>query len=1212
MDTERVLCPACGQPNPQGKRFCGDCGAALPTPCPACGAANPPDKRFCGDCGATLTPAAVSTRPAASATTPATDLQGQVGAFRRALPPSMHEQVFTQEQGENRLLTILFADLSGSTAAIGALAPEDAAALLQEVLQAMVEAIVAHGGRINQVLGDAVLAFFGTPQAHENDPERAIRAALQIREAVQGRGLNATVGINSGEVYLGELGRGPQQEVRAVGSTVNLAARLQQKAQPGQILVGESVYRQTHRAFTFARHEVEAKGFSEPIAAYEVLRALPRPEKVRGIEGLRADLIGREKELAGIADALAAVRAGRGQIVTLIGEAGVGKSRLIAELKERAMAPAPDQPEPLWLEGRCLDVGMAVSYWPFLDLLRAHFAFLPEDNDRARGARISSAIEALVDRGDLPAGRAEEMLPLLGHLLGARFGSDLDERLTAASPEQIKHQTFLALVDLLVALARPQPLILVLEDLHWADSLSLDLVSLLMESLRLAPLLLVCVYRPEEEHKCWHLGAIATRKCYERFTEIPLKELTAAQSRRLVESLLHIEALPDPVKEQILGRAQGNPFFVEEVVRSLLDADLVYHDGAVWRARAEIAAVAVPESIQGVILSRVDRLEAETRHVLQSAAVIGRLFRRRLLEHLAQQEVELDRALAELEDRQLIYAERAIPEEEYSFHHVLAQETVYHNILRRRRVEFHRQVAEAMEQLYGDNLEEYYEQLAYHYAQGGIEDKALLYRELAGDKAQAHYANATAEGYYWDVVERLDTLGQVQDAARIRVKLGAVLTTVARYEDALAVLEQAGEAYRAAGDQEGLARSLAHIGWVYTFRGAPDEGIARLQSGLESLTTSSMSPGLAEVYLTLAPLFSISGRYGECLAVAERAYALAQALGDERLLGRAAFLCGLGLHHIGQAEAALRHREEAMRYSEKVGDVFCLSITLGDQAEELYRQGEFEQSWGYNARALALAERRGDQAWMAYVLFNRGHIAFFRGDWGQARSDAEQALASFRQIRDSWGTAYALYLLGRLGLAEGHWDEATRYLDEAASWAGQRGDLQGLRWIGGARAERDLLEGRPAAALATLEPLLDRPGFQENDVIPLVPLVAWAHLELGQTTAAEDIVAQAIARAMGQKYRPALVLALRILAMLAMRQGRWTDAEQALEEGLAATRTMSYPYAEAHLQRLQGEMHVHKGDREAARQHLEAALAIYQRLGARKDSEQVEGLLAGL
>jgi tetratricopeptide (TPR) repeat protein len=1013
-------------------------------------------------------------------------------------------------------------------------------------------------------------------------------------------------------VYLGELGRGPQQDVRAVGPAINLAARLQQKAQPGQILVGESVYRQTHRSFAFARGEVEAKGFAGPVAAYEVLRALPRPEKVRGIEGLRADLIGREKELAGLSDALAAVRAGRGQIVTLIGEAGVGKSRLVAELKELALAPVADQPLPLWLEGRCLDVGMAVSYWPFLDLLRAHFAFLPEDDDRARGARVSAAVDALVGRGDLPLGRAEEMLPLLGHLLGARFGSDLDERLAHASPEQIKHQTFLILVDLLVALARPQPLILVLEDLHWADSLSLDLVSLLMESLRLAPLLLVCVYRPEQEHKCWHLGAIATRKCPERFTELHLRELTAAQSRRLVESLLHIEALPVSVKEQILGRAQGNPFFVEEVVRSLIDAGLVYHDGTVWRARAEIAEVAVPESIQGVILSRVDRLEAEAKHVLQSAAVIGRLFRRRLLEHLAQQEVELDRALAELEDRQLIYEERAIPEEEYSFHHVLAQETVYHNILRRRRAVFHRQVAEAMERLYADSLEEYFEQLAYHYEQAGVQEKALEYLERAGDKAQAQYANAVAEGYYRDLVERLDGRGRSQDAARVRLKLGTVLTRQARYETALKVLERTANIYDKAGDLESLARVTAAIGEVHVRRGTPEEAVGRLLSLLERLDTDSPSPGLAALYLALAHLHYFSEQRSQSLVAAERASALASALGDDLILAQAEALRGDALTYLGRVEEALCALERATSLAEATGQVYALCQSLNMTARVYEFLGEFGRGRSYTDRAMAVAERAGEQHWIAFFHFHHGFIAFYAGEWALARRYGEQADVLFSHIGASVNSGYGLLILGLVSYGEGQWQAATTALEQTVRLQASTDFHEALRIAQSVLAEIEIRREQPAAARDRLLLLLNKPDLEGSDVAFLLPKLAWAHLELGELAAAGRMADEAEAYAHAKSDRLNLVEALRVQALVTMRQGQWTKAEHALEEGLTLARRMPYPYAEGRLLHVYGDLHVQKGEPEPARVRLEAALAIFRRLGARKDVERVEQALVAI
>jgi predicted ATPase len=840
-----------------------------------------------------------------------------------------------------------------------------------------------------------------------------------------------TAGINAGEVYLGERGRGPHQDVRAVGSAVNLAARLQQKAQPGQILVGESVYRHTHRAFAFARHEVEAKGFAEPVAAYEVVRALDHPEKVRGIEGLRAELIGREKELAGLADALAAVRAGRGQIVTLIGEAGVGKSRLIAELKELALAPVADQPRPLWLEGRCLDVGMAVSYWPFLDLLRAHFAFTPEDDDRARGARISAAVDALVGRGDLPAGRAEEMLPLLGHLLGARFGSELDERLAAASPEQIKHQTFLALVDLLVALARPQPLILVLEDLHWADSLSLDLVSLLMESLRLAPLLLVCVYRPEQEHKCWHLGAIATRKCHERHTEIPLKELTAAQSRRLVESLLHIEALPVSVKEQILGRAQGNPFFVEEVVRSLIDADLVYHDGSVWRARQTISELAVPESVQSVILSRVDRLEAEVKHVLQSAAVIGRLFRRRLVEQVAQKAGELDRALAELEDRQLIYEERAIPEEEYSFQHVLTQETVYHGILRRRRAVFHRQVAEALERLYIKSLDEFYEQLAYHYDQAGVVEKAVDYLLKAGAKARQAYQNEEALTYFQRALTQLegDSLGAEHPEWMLEALqgLGHVTQALGQVAD--------GETYwrRAITLGQALklpARTLASmyfwLGIALFFQNRFAEQMRIGMEGLALLGDDTESVEAALMNHTISKGYFGQGRLEEAVAITLRTAHAFTRLPSASHAAQYEYL--VGAHLFDKAGDKAQALVEQVDHS-AAGDVHAVATMHAIKAQILFRFGDLRGAVTQLQASVELFARSdaNDERWyrgeLAEVLFCLGDVA--RAAEQAARTLAAQPLSGLVDARMTW-------LLGAGALCQGDLDTALTHLADAA------------------------------------------------------------------------------------------------------------------------------------------------------------------------------------
>jgi class 3 adenylate cyclase/tetratricopeptide (TPR) repeat protein len=667
-----------------------------------------------------------------------------------------------EQRGENRVVTVLFADMSRSVETMQDLLPEDAAALVDRLLRAMVEVLVRYEGHVDRFLGDGLLAVFGVPQAHEDDPERAIRAALEIRDAAHRLGVEVSAGINTGEVYLGELGSEQHHEKTVIGRAVNLGARLQEAAEPGQILVGAATHRQTHRAFAFTPRSLSVQGISQPVTAYALEGGLSRPEKARGIEGLRAELIGRDEELARLRRAMAEVLQGEGRIVSLIGEAGLGKSRLVAELKEIALVaadrppPTDDGPTPLWLEGRCLELGMTTGYWLVVDIFRDHFAWLPDEDDVSRGERLVEWLQELVAQGALTMERVEEIGPLLGQLLSLRFGNEWDDRLAHASPEQIKHRTFMAIRDLLVALCRIQPVILVCEDLHWADSLSLELISHLMETLAEAdsplpgsgqgglPLLILCVHRPEREHKSWQLATIASRKCPERHAEIVLRELTPPNSRRLVESLLRGENLGAPAKELILEKAQGNPFFVEEVVRSLIVSGLIYREGEVWKAREGIESVAVPDSVQSVILSRVDRLEPDLRGVLESASVIGRVFRPRLLESMTHGSGDLNRALWELERQSLIYQERVIPEEEYSFKHVLTQETIYQYSLRRRRTVLHREAAEAIEALYPERLEEFYDPLARHYSRSGYLPKAVEYLLKAGERALRLYANQEA------------------------------------------------------------------------------------------------------------------------------------------------------------------------------------------------------------------------------------------------------------------------------------------------------------------------------------------------------------------------------------------------------------------------------------------------------------------------------------
>ena len=393
-----------------------------------------------------------------------------------------------------------------------------------------------------------------------------------------------------------------------------------------------------------------------------------------------------------------------------------------------------------------------------MDLLRGHFTVTDavRSEPPALAAAIRSELCALRDASLLADEQVEEIGPLLGNLLSVKFGDDWDERLRMADPAQLRYRTFAALRAFFGALARRQPTVLVLEDLHWADSLSLDLIGELLGLLADHPLLLLCVYRPGREYPSERLAALAERRCADHYTELRLHPLAADESRRLLASLLTVEGLPTQARDLIVAQGEGNPFFTEEIVRGLIDAGLLYRDGATWRARERIEIAHAPEGVQSVILSRVDRLAAGEKQVLQAAAVLGRVFRLPVLARLAPPELNPEAALDRLAERDFVYLERSWPEAEYSFKHVLTQEAVFGTLLGDRKTQLHRQAAEAIEALYADSLPEYYEALAHHYDRGDANDKAIEYLLKAGEKARRAYLSDEAIGYFERALARLD------------------------------------------------------------------------------------------------------------------------------------------------------------------------------------------------------------------------------------------------------------------------------------------------------------------------------------------------------------------------------------------------------------------------------------------------------------------------
>lgn len=719
-----IECPGCHQPVEPSARFCPGCGTALDARCPSCGERVEPGTRFCSACGVALaSPSTASSSP----------------AFDPSVRPA-----FSRED-ETRLVTTLFADLSGSVAATEGLDPEAALERVDAVLQIMARIVHEHEGRVDRFLGDGLLAVFGTPRTREDDPLRAIAAGLAIVEAIRAEGMDATAGVNTGEVYVGRIGSDDHREFSAMGPVINLASRLQGAAAPGEVVVGESSYRLTRRAFSFVPRTLAIKGMSRPVSAYVALRPLERPERAHGIEGMRASLTGRDAELARLETTLLEMAEGRARVASVVGEAGVGKSRLVEELRRRAERGTESglAASVQWLEGRCFESTIATAYGPFVDLLLDYFAFAPSDDAATRSDRIDSVLTDLADHGHLPGDRREEVATLLAHLLSA--GHDrASEALARASSEEIKHRTFGAVTELLAAIAREQPLVVALGDLHWSDTLSLELVQRLVEDLDDRPVLLLLVYRPERLHRSRRLERFAVERAGDRQVRIELAGLDPEQSVRLLDSLLTVDALPKRLLDTIVERAQGNPLFLEEMLRSLIEAGIVRRTGGRWRAESDAEAVEVPDTVQAIVLSRVDRLDEPVRRTLQLASVVGRVFPRALLTDLVGDEEAIERALWQLEQVDLVRLERLAPEEEYTFRHVLARDAVYGNLLRSRRAALHGQVAAAMEARYAHRLDDVAGELAEHHERAGDAERAIALYARAADVAHRAHANEEA------------------------------------------------------------------------------------------------------------------------------------------------------------------------------------------------------------------------------------------------------------------------------------------------------------------------------------------------------------------------------------------------------------------------------------------------------------------------------------
>jgi class 3 adenylate cyclase len=606
------------------------------------------------------------------------------------------------DTAERKFVTVLFADISGFTALSEITDPESVRDIINACFDTFVPIVVRYGGTVDKFIGDEIMALFGAPASHEDDPARALFAALDMMSALKlfnrqrETDLGVHIGINSGLVIAGGLGSKGRQQYSVMGDPVNVAARLETLSDTGQIFVGPDTYQLVEHLFDFeALPPVAIKGKHKLLPIYQLLRPKRESETGRGLSGLRSPLVGRELQMDRLLGLMADLSQGRGRTIAIAGEAGIGKSRLIAELRNESSADND------WIEGRALSYTDCMGYWTARNLLQ-NLLGVAEDADLEEvGRRLNKAV------AEVCPDELAEVYPYLGHFLDVPLEQSMVERVLYLEPQQLQSRVHRAFETFIKARALCYPQILVWEDLHWSDPSSLNMLGSLMHLPQECPLLMLLLFRPRESDRIWEWHQKLSEDYPESYETISLEPLSRGDSGRLVANLLHIEGLPEETRQLLLDKSEGNPFFLEEILRSLLDAGIVVLEGRRARAKRAISHVDVPNTLQGVIAARVDRLPAGDKQTLQMAAVIGRIFQQSVLAFLAEQQQcagGLEESLDLFQYRELVnpYHGRSFGLE-YIFKHALTHEVTYRSLLRSRRRTLHKNTALAIEETFPEH-----------------------------------------------------------------------------------------------------------------------------------------------------------------------------------------------------------------------------------------------------------------------------------------------------------------------------------------------------------------------------------------------------------------------------------------------------------------------------------------------------------------------------
>jgi class 3 adenylate cyclase/tetratricopeptide (TPR) repeat protein len=932
-------------------------------------------------------------------------------------------------EGERKLVTVLFADISDSSALAQRFDPERLHQLLNEILQLIAEAVHRYEGTVNQYLGDGLMALFGAPVALEDHALRAVEASLTIQETISGYSaqfqsehgaeVQLRIGLNTGPVVVGRIGDDLRMDYTAVGNTTYLAARLQSLAEPGAILVTEDVHRfVAGQIRSESLGTVELKGQRAPVPVYKVTGRRRRRSRldISAERGL-TPLVGRERELHELRDRLTQVEAGHGQIVGIVGEAGLGKSRLLYEFR-RSLGEGRVS----WLESDCLAQGHPLPYGPVLEILRSALHIDEGDNP----LQIQEKVRVGVRRVDAQP----ETLVFLESLFGL---SAAHEAIRHLEPKERRRQTMEALRDLVVAASLRRPQVLVCENLHSIDQSSEDALAFLVGSLANAPLLVLTTHRP---------GYTVRWADSSQYTPIALDRLVGAEMQDMLVALLGRD-MADDVATLIEDRTGGNPLFIEEVINALVERRLLVRQEGELRL-AGPTAMDFPGSIQDIIQARVDRLEEPVKHTIQIAAVIGREFDLRLLTRLAPSPADMPAHLEVLKRVDLVHEARFSPNLEYRFKHAVIQDVVYRSLLGRRRQVLHGAIARAIEELHANLVEEQPGVLAYHYSRSEDRVRAVPFALLAGDRALRLYANSDASAYYDEALALARAVPDSPDLQRAQIDAALKRANVSTIKEAFAQdqtnLEQARMLATKLADEPRMAKVLYWLGRLAYVSGAYQVAIDYAEQSL------AIADRLGDETLAALPVNLVGrscwvigdyARSGELLA---RSVDQMKALGNTTEEATAAGFAGVAFAALGEFSRALAYADHGVQLSERLQNPFVGAAAYSYRALAHCYQGAAAEAIADCELARQLAERTGDRFRIYLLRFPEGQAYAMLGDPQRARKVLDDNIALAKQLGTTALLAWGQGLLAMTLLALGERDAVTPLCHEAIRLAGATRD----------------------------------------------------------------------------------------------------------------------------------------------------------------------------